>query len=54
MAKKKKEDSSGIFIPAGALLGLGLGGLSGQWATGVLIGLGLGFAAMAIVKLWQK
>lgn len=45
-----REDNSGIFVPAGVLLGLGFGGLYDQWATGVLIGLGLGFLAMAIVK----
>ena len=50
MAKKKKEDSSGLFIPAGTLLGLGFGALNNQWAAGVLLGIGFGFLAMAIAR----
>ena len=49
--KKKKEDISGIFIPAGALLGVGIGLAFGNPGAGVLIGLGTGFLLMAIVKL---
>lgn len=59
MAKRKRgksemkalNDASGIFIPAGLFLGLGLGGFIGEWAAGILFGLGLGFLAMALVKL---
>jgi len=36
---KKKEDNSGIFIPAGLFIGLGFGALSGDWSAGVLFGL---------------
>jgi len=38
------------FIPAGALIGLGVGLLLGYPASGVLIGLGLGFLASAIMS----
>ena len=38
------------FIPAGALIGLGVGLLLGYPASGVLIGLGLGFLATAIMS----
>tara|TARA_Y100000034_G_C6832289_1_gene375786 strand:+ start:627 stop:788 length:162 start_codon:yes stop_codon:yes gene_type:complete len=48
--KKKKEDHAGIFIPAGLFIGLGLGLIFGQVAGGVLLGLGIGFLAMAIAK----
>ena len=52
MVKKKvKSDDSGLFIPAGVLLGLGIGGLFGAWGQGVLIGIGVGFLAMAIVRI---
>ena len=54
-SKKKEEDNAGLLIPAGVLIGLGVGGLLDAWAEGVLIGLGAGFLAMAIVKLvWKK
>jgi len=56
-SKKKKnvyEDASGIFIPAGLFLGLGIGGFVGNWGAGVLFGLGLGFLAMALIKLLKK
>jgi hypothetical protein len=54
MAKKKKEDKSGLFIPAGLFLGLGWGALYGQWAAGVLIGLGIGFLGMGIAWFWGR
>lgn len=37
------------FIPAGVLIGLGVGLLTGYAGSGVLIGLGLGFLATALV-----
>jgi hypothetical protein len=53
MAKKDKkmDDVSGLFIPAGVLIGVGVGMAVNQTAAGTLIGLGLGFLAMAIFKL---
>ena len=38
------------FIPAGALIGLGIGILLGNPVSGVLTGLGLGFFASAIIS----
>ncbi|HVP94318.1 MAG TPA: hypothetical protein VMS89_04010 [Methanoregulaceae archaeon] len=38
------------FIPAGALIGLGVGILIGYPASGVLIGLGFGFFGSAIIS----
>ena len=52
--KKQKEDNVGLFIPAGLLIGLGLGGIYDQWGAGVLLGLGLGFLAMALFKMLKK
>ena len=51
---KKKEDASGIFIPAGTLIGLGIGLIINQVAGGVILGLGIGFLIMAIVKVMKK
>jgi len=50
----KKEDSTGIFIPAGLLIGIGIGFLVDQIPAGTLIGLGVGFLLMAIVKMIKK
>lgn len=54
MAKKKKEDKSGLFIPAGLFLGLGFGALYGNYSAGVLLGLGVGFLGMAIASFWGR
>ena len=54
MAKKKKDEYPGLFIPAGLFLGLGFGALYGQWVAGVMFGLGLGFLGMAIGWFWGK
>ena len=51
--KKKKEkvdDKSGLFIPGGVLLGMGVGFYTNQVAGGLFVGLGLGFIAMALSK----
>ncbi len=56
--KKKKEneyykDSEALFIPAGALLGMGLGFYYGNIPAGLFIGLGVGFvifASLAVLK----
>ncbi|TCS93920.1 hypothetical protein [Hazenella coriacea] len=39
-----------LFIPAGALIGLGIGMLYSQEAAGVLIGLGMGFLIEALFE----
>jgi len=61
MAKKKKakkerrEDKVGLLVGAGLFLGLGIGGgVYGNWAAGVLIGLGAGLLAMALVKFFTE
>jgi hypothetical protein len=46
----KNKDSSGVLIPAGLLIGIGLGMLYGQVAAGTLIGLGAGFLAMFLLR----
>ena len=44
----KSCGNSGIYIPAGIFLGLGIGMLIGEAGAGVIIGMGAGFLAMAI------
>jgi hypothetical protein len=46
--RRKRHHRYG-FIPAGVLIGLGVGLLAGYPGSGVLIGLGLGFLASALV-----
>ena len=48
---KRHHRGRHAFIPAGILIGLGIGLLAGYPASGVLIGLGLGFLAAAFVPL---
>lgn len=46
--KNKKEERSGLFIPAGLFLGLGFGFLLGNLVAWLFIGLAAGFIGMAI------
>lgn len=51
---KKKSDYSGLFIPAGLFLGMGVGFFTDHLVAGVFIGLGAGFLAMALAKMIIK
>jgi hypothetical protein len=42
-----------VLIPAGALIGLGIGLLTGHTGAGVLIGLGAGFIGAALLKAFS-
>lgn len=48
--RKHHHGRAFMFIPAGTLIGLGIGLLAGYPGSGVLIGLGLGFIGMALMK----
>lgn len=57
--KKKEKESrcwaaSGVFVPGGLLLGIGLGFVYNNVAAGTLIGLGTGFILMGLVRLFCK
>jgi hypothetical protein len=52
--KHRNRDSSGLFIPAGLLTGMGIGFLVDNVPAGLFIGLGVGFALMAITILLSK
>ena len=47
----RRRHGKQFFIPAGVLIGLGLGLIAGQAAAGILIGLGLGFIATGLFRL---
>ncbi len=51
---KKKWAISGLFIPAGLFIGLGIGWALNYGVQGLFIGLGAGFLGMAIVRLTAK
>jgi len=46
--RRRGRQRSGLFIPAGLFIGLGIGLILGNPAVGVLIGLGAGFVASAL------
>lgn len=47
---KKGWEISGVFIPAGVLLGMGVGWALGHMVPGLLAGLGVGFMLMAVTQ----
>jgi hypothetical protein len=49
--EKKVEEATGIFIPAGILIGMGIGFAVGSLVAWLFIGLGAGFLAMAIANM---
>ena len=49
--KKKAWEVSGVFVPAGLLIGMGVGFLVGHIVAGLFIGLGVGLLLMALVHL---
>ena len=48
---KSKWDISGLFIPAGLFIGMGIGWALGYLVQGMFVGLGSGFALTAIIQL---
>ena len=48
---KRQWANSGLFVSAGLFIGMGIGWALGHLVQGLLIGLGAGFPAMAIVRL---
>ena len=46
--QKKQWDITGVAIPGGVLIGLGIGFLIGNITAGLFLGLGGGFLAMFI------
>ncbi len=48
--RKTKDDRSGLFVPAGLFIGMGLGFFLDQLVGGIFVGLGAGFLAMALAR----
>ncbi len=48
---KTQWEISGLFIPAGLFIGMGIGWALGYLVQGLLVGLGAGFLGMAIARL---
>ena len=48
---QKQKGVSGVAIPAGLFIGLGVGFLVGNIVAGLFIGLGGGFLVMLIVRI---
>ncbi len=48
---KKQKGLSGLAIPAGLFIGMGIGFAVGQLVAGLFIGLGTGFLIMLIVRI---
>ena len=47
---KKHKGVSGVAIPAGLFIGMGIGFLVNNIAAGIFLGLGAGFLVMLIVR----
>lgn len=52
--ESKKSSPGALFIPAGILLGFGIGFAVNSIPAGMFIGLGTGFAAFAIYEIFKK
>lgn len=46
----RRAGASGLAIPAGLLIGIGVGFIIGNVAAGTLIGLGCGFFIMMVMR----
>jgi hypothetical protein len=55
MAKTNAKDNpGGLFIPAGVLVGMGVGIAADNVGAGLFIGLGVGFALMALTVMFYR
>ncbi len=52
--QSKRKGASGLFIPAGLFIGMGIGWLFDALVQGMLIGLGIGFLIFALVLLFVR
>ena len=52
--KDKKSEPAALFIPAGVLIGIGMGFAYDNVPAGTMIGLGAGFLVMAVIMLLRK
>lgn len=50
----KKGSIGGAFVPAGLLIGMGVGFLTDAFLAGLFIGLGAGILLMAVYEIKNK
>lgn len=50
----RHKDSSGLAIPAGLFIGMGIGFMTGNFVPWLFIGLGAGFLVMLLAQLAKK
>jgi len=48
---RSRKGASGLAIPAGLLIGIGVGFLVDNIAAGVFLGLGAGFLGMVVIRV---
>lgn len=53
-SKENKNGNGGLFIPAGFLIGFGIGFLVDNIPAGMFIGLGAGFLCFALTMIFKK
>lgn len=54
-SKDEQDDKNGaIFVPAGALIGVGMGFVFDNIVAGALIGVGCGFLIFAAITAFRK
>lgn len=49
---KARSSASGLLVPAGLFVGMGIGLALDHLVAGLFIGLGAGFLGMALVAFW--
>lgn len=54
LQKNKKENPGALFIPAGIIIGLGVGFLINNISAALFIGFGFGFLLFALTSLLMK
>lgn len=54
IVREPRTDPSGLFVPAGLLIGMGAGFVFNNIPAGLFIGLGVGLLLMAILKLMRR
>lgn len=48
---KRGWEAAGVAVPAGILIGMGVGWIFDELVPGLLIGLGVGMLVMAVIRL---
>jgi hypothetical protein len=52
--KNKRKGASGLFIPAGLFVGMGVGFITDNFVASMFIGLGVGFLLFALVMVLMR